>query len=104
MTVVLPHHVLDRMTARTNFSPTRAQEIAEEAYYCGRDIEDFKEKQMRRYLKNVLEGSTGDVLKVMGNDIYLFGNGCLITIFPIPQKLITLVHKKAKRREYGSQD
>lgn len=104
MTIIVTKHAYDRLKERTGFTPQHSAEIAEKAYYCGKDIEDFKEKQMRKYLKNVLEGSTGDVLKVMGNDIYLFGNGCLITIFPIPQKLITLAHKKAKRREYGSQD
>ena len=51
MTIVLTHHALDRIKARTNFSPTRAQEIAEEAYYCGKDIKDFKnEKETDRAL------------------------------------------------------
>ena len=42
MTITLTHHALDRMKARTNFSPTRAREIAEEVYYCGKTIKDFK--------------------------------------------------------------
>ena len=107
MTIVLTHHALDRIKARTNFSPTRAQEIAEEAYYCGKDIKDFKnEKEKQRYLRNVLNASheqgCGDIIRVMGNDIYIFGGTTLITVFPFPSKLTTLKnkHKHSKRRFY----
>lgn len=93
MTVILTRHALDRMKERTNFSPTRAQEIAEEAYYCGKDISDF-DSSVSRYLNNVLEASSGDCLKILGNDIYLFGNGCLITTFPIPNKLLQKTRSK----------
>lgn len=98
MTVVLTYHALDRMKARTNFSPTRAQEIAEETYYCGKDPSDFP-KQTRKYLENVLQASSGDTLKVLGNDIYLFGNGHLITIFPFPKKVVGNNNKERRKHD-----
>ena len=105
MTIILTHHALDRMKARTNFSPTRAREIAEEVYYCGKDIKDFKgEKEKQKYLKNVLNASheqgRGDSIRVMGNDVYIFGGVTLITVFPLPPKLVALKskHKYSKRR------
>lgn len=98
MTVVLTHHALDRIKARTNFSPTRAQEIAEEAYYCGKDLDDFP-KQIRKYFENVLQASSGDTLKILGNDIYLFGNGHLITVFPFPKKVVQNKKKKGEKND-----
>lgn len=97
MTIVLTNHARERMKKRTNYSPTRAKQIAEEAYYCGKSVSDFKGK-MKRYLENVLQASSGDELRVLGNDIYLFGNGCLITIFPFPNKVIS---NNAEGGEHG---
>ena len=107
MTIVLTHHALDRIKARTSFSPTRAREIAEEVYYCGKTIKDFKsEKEKQKYLRNVLNASheqgRGNTIRVMGNDIYIFSGTTLITVFPFPPKLTTLKnkHKHSKRRFY----
>lgn len=90
MTISITNHARERMKKRTNYSPTRAEEVVEEAYYCGKDIEEFDGK-VKIYLKNVLQRSKdegrGDILKVLGNDIYLFGNNCLITIFPLSDKI-----------------
>lgn len=97
MTIVLTNHARERMKKRTNYSPTRAEQIAEEAYYCGKGVSDFKGKT-KRYLENVLQASSGDELRVLGNDIYLFGNGCLITTFPFPNKVIS---NNAKGGDYG---
>ena len=107
MTVLLTRHANERMKERTNFSPTRAQEIAEEAYYCGKTIKDFKnEKEKQKYLRNVLNASheqgRGNTIRVMGNDIYIFGGATLITVFPFPPKIIALKNKQkySKRRLY----
>ena len=107
MTIILTHHALDRMKARTNFSPTRAREIAEEVYYCGKTIKDFKnEKEKQKYLRNVLNASheqgRGDIIRVMGNDIYIFSGTTLITVFPFPPKIIALKnkHEHSKRKLY----
>lgn len=107
MTITLTHHALDRMKARTNFSPTRAREIAEEVYYCGKTIKDFKnEKEKQKYLRNVLNASheqgRGNTIRVMGNDIYIFSGTTLITVFPFPPKIIALKnkHEHSKRKLY----
>ncbi len=107
MTVLLTRHALDRMKTRTDFSPTRAREIAEKVYYCGKTIKDFKnEKEKQKYLRNVLNASheqgRGNTIRVMGNDIYIFCDTTLITVFPFPPKLTTLKnkHKHSKRKLY----
>ena len=97
MTVLLTRHALDRMKTRTDFSPTRAREIAEEVYYCGKTIKDFKnEKEKQKYLRNVLNASheqgRGNTIRVMGNDIYIFCDTTLITVFPFPPKLTTNIN------------
>lgn len=106
MTIVLTNHARERMKKRTNYSPTRAEQIAEEAYYCGKDIDNFDGKT-KIYLQNVLQRSTdegrGDTLKVLGNDIYIFANGILITTFPLsPKTTKNKNHKKPhfQRRDY----
>lgn len=108
MTILITRHVQERMKKRTNYSPTRAEEIAEKAYYCGKDIDNF-EGRVKTYLKNVLQASRdegrGDTLKVLGNDIYIFGSGCLITIFPLPPKIIkNKNHKKPHFQGEGYED
>ena len=95
MEIIITKHAYEKLKERTNYSPTRAKEVVEEAYYCGKDIKDFP-KKTRAYLENVLKASTGDCLKVLGNDIYLFGNGCLITTFPFPSKVISNKNKEGK--------
>lgn len=87
MTIEITKHASERLKSRTNFTPQQAKEVAEKAYYCGKDIDDFP-KKIRQYLSNVLEASSGNCLKVLGNEIYLFGNGVLITVFPIPAKIL----------------
>ncbi len=80
MTIQITRHAYERLKERTGFSPQRSEEIAEKAYYCGKTPEDFP-KIVQNYLKNVLDGSSGDCLRVLGNDIYLFGNGYLSPYF-----------------------
>lgn len=103
--IKVTNHAYTRMKERTGYSPSDAQKIAEKAYYCGKDIKDFKgEKEKQKYLKNVLNASheqgRGDSIRVMGNDVYIFGGVTLITVFPFPPKLVTFKskHKYSKRR------
>ena len=109
MTVLLTQHANERMKTRTNFSPTRAQEIAEKALWCGKDPSDFP-KNTCRYLKNVLqrsaEGDGADTLKVLGNDCYLFCKGVLITIIPIPERVrkADQKNKNSKRKIYEDEE
>lgn len=95
MTIQITKHAYGRLKERTGFSPQRSEEIAEKAYYCGKAPEDFP-KIVQNYLKNVLDGSSGDCLRVLGNDIYLFGNGYLITVFSIPNKIINKLNNRRK--------
>lgn len=106
----ITNHAYDRLKERTGYSPSKAREVAEKAYYCGKDISDFKkEKEIQKYLKNVLtashEQNHGDKIRVMGNDIYLFGGVVLITVFPFPPRVAALKgkYKCNKRRFYNSE-
>ncbi len=111
MTVGITHHGTQRMKERTKVSPTKAIDRAEKALWCGKDPKDFP-KNTRKYLENVLQRSKeegrADTLKVLGNDCYLFGNGLLITIIPIPEKVRKadqkLKNKKFQRREVDEND
>lgn len=100
MTILLTRHAQDRMKARTNYSPSAAQQKAEEAYWCGKNPDDFP-KELAKYLNNVLQSSKdegkGNELRVLGKDVYLFGNGYLITVFPLPEKIIRKINKPLKR-------
>lgn len=101
--IKVTRHAYERIKERTGYALSKAQAIAEKAFYCGKGVEDFP-KQMRKYLSNVLQRSKdegkGDVLRVMGNDIYIFGNCCLITTFPFPPKIVTLKSKKQANRRF----
>lgn len=108
--IIVTNHAYMRMKERTGYSPSDAQKIAEKAYYCGKDISDFKkEKEMQKYLKNILHASheqgRGDSIRVLGNDVYIFGGVTLITIFPFPPKIVALKgkHKCSKRRFYDDE-
>lgn len=86
MEIRITNHAHEKLKERTSYSPTRLKEIVEEAYYMGKDPEDFP-KRSQKYLKNVLKRSNEehgtDVIKVFKGDIFLFCKGCLITSFPV---------------------
>lgn len=90
--IILTKHGYERSKERTNTRGNKAAERAEKAYWCGKEISSFS-KEIQKYLNNVLERSTGDELKVLGNDIYIFGNQMLITTFPLNPKML---NKKRK--------
>lgn len=83
----LTQHGYDRLKERRGAKGTSASDIVKKAFEKGKHIEQFN-KEMQKYLTNVLKASKGDTLRVFGNDVYLFGNELLITTFAIPQKLI----------------
>ena len=97
--VFLSEHSYERCKERINIHGSKAFIRAEKAYYLGKDIEAF-DKVLSKYLTNVLEASGGDTLRVFGNDIYIFGNKKLITVFPIPQKIIQRNNNSKRRKIY----
>ena len=100
--VRLTRHGYERSKERTTAGGVKAAtERAEKAYWCGKSIEDFA-KQVQKYLRNVLQRSSGDDLKVLGNDVYIFGGETLITTFPLSQKI--LKDNKKKERVYYEED
>lgn len=101
--ILLSEHSYERCKERVNIHGSKALVRAEKAYYLGKDVEDF-DKVLSKYLKNVLEASDGNELKVLGNDIYIFGNKKLITVFPIPQKIIQRNNNSKRRKVYYEED
>lgn len=101
--VLLSEHSYERCKERVNIHGSKALARAEKAYYIGKDIETF-DKVLSKYLTNVLAASDGDELKVLGNDIYIFGNKKLITVFPIPQKIIQRNNNSKRRKVYYEED
>lgn len=97
--ILLSEHSYERCKERVNIHGSKALVRAEKAYCLGKDVEDF-DKVLSKYLKNVLEASDGNELKVLGNDIYIFGNKKLITVFPIPQKIIQRNNNSKRRKTY----
>lgn len=102
--VLLSEHGYERCKERVNIHGAKALVRAEKAYYVGKDIGAFNDKVLTRYLTNVLEASGGDDLRVLGNDIYIFGNKKLITVFPIPQKIIQRNNNSKRRKVYYEED
>lgn len=101
--ILLSEHSYERCKERVNIHGSKALIRAEKAYYLGKDIEAF-DKVLSKYLANVLEASDGDELKVLGNDIYIFGSKKLITVFPIPQKIIQRNNNSKRRKVYYEED
>lgn len=99
MTIELSKHGYERSKKRTTAKGKNAIERAEKAYWVGKDIQEYP-KKIQRYLQHVLEGSSGDELKVLGNDIYIFGNKTLITTFPLNPKLINSKKRRCKIDDY----
>lgn len=99
MEIIITKHAYEKLKERTNYSPTRAKEVVEEAYYCGQDPCDFQ-KQTRKYLENVLRRSyeehQTDTLKVFKGDIFLFCKGYLITSFPMIKNIVKSKPRKKK--------
>lgn len=88
MDIFITEHARKRLKERTKFSLNRLNAIVKKIYYTGKTIEDFSDnKEKQQYLKNVFINSKGDNLRVFGNDIYIYGNFSLITVFSFPKTL-----------------
>lgn len=95
--IEMTNHGYGRVKERGKLKGKKALNSARKAYSQGKEIEDFP-KEAQRYLNNVLQRSDGDTLKVWGNQIYLFGNDKLITVFPFPPELQRKMHRQRKHR------
>lgn len=104
MTIGLTCHGYDRMKERGNVKGKEALNKVNRAFIKGKNIEDFT-KETQKYLRNALEYSgKASILKVWGNEVYLYGEGFggqpkLITSFPIPTKVWN--KEIARRNKYG---
>lgn len=98
--VELTVHAYERSKERGAGKGECAYKNAEKAFVKGKSPEDF-DKQTRKYLENVLKGSKGNNIKVWGNNIYLFFDNILITVFPMPAKMNNKKPKKERVVFYG---
>lgn len=93
-------HGYQRLKERRRAKGKNAASEIRRVLQKGKNIDECP-KYMQKYLANVLCASQGDILKVWGNSIYLFGQNTgsplLITTFPIPQ---TIIHKAKKKQKY----
>lgn len=94
-------HALKRMEERTNIGVKNVDRYINKVYVQGKKIDDFNNKEIKRYLTNIFKRSSGDTLRVYGNEIYLFGNNVLITILNFDKRII---QKTNRRKFYENQN
>lgn len=88
-------HGYKRLKERRGAKGMNASNEIKRVLEKGKNIEDCP-KYIQRYLRNVFEASQGDMIKVWGNNVYLFGNGLLITTFAIPPQVMRSAVKRPK--------
>ena len=88
-------HGYKRLKERRGTKGMNASNEIKRVLEKGKDIGECP-RYVQRYLRNVLEASQGDMIKVWGNNVYLFGNGLLITTFAIPPQVIRSATKRPK--------
>lgn len=101
MEVQITNHAHQRFKERGySKSQQKIQSAFDKAWSYGKTIEDFKDNNQKKYLKNVRDAHSSEgvrFIRVMGNRIYLFGDDCVgITVIGIDSKYFG---KRAKWRE-----
>lgn len=94
MKIELTKHGEERMKDRIRVKGAKnVCERANKAWERGKTEQDFESSRIRKYLRSILTHGTGvdkRVVRVYGNDIYIFTeSGKLITMFPMDKNLIT---------------
>lgn len=100
MEIAITTHGNVRLKERVGLKGNSQKELALRAYVKGKCPIDFG-KELRSYLENVLRYSSGDTIRVWSNQIWIYGNGHLITSWVVPQKLWL---KEKMRKEYGKRN
>lgn len=95
--VKFTQHSIERTKERCSKGHKSIERNAEMALSNGKCPSEFG-KETRRYLENILLQSKANTVKVWGNNIYLFYNDILITVFPMNQKILRKENNKKHKR------
>lgn len=85
-------HSVCRMGERVSKNHKTMEKNADSALNKGKDPKDFP-KEIRKYLENVASQNIGNFVKVFGNNIYIFNQNVLITVFPMKQSLLRKAYR-----------
>lgn len=88
MEITVTKHGEKRMRKRVGISKHSVCRMAEIVYEKGIRFCDTKGR-VHRYLEEVCNrGEAGNELVLHGNNIYIYRNSCLITVWPLPGKVL----------------
>lgn len=91
--VVITDHAKNRMKERMGIKPKAQQRIAERAYKKGIRHADTVGNLKRYVDKAYLSYGKSNNIRIYGDNIFLFHNNVLLTVWVLPSDLKTVAHK-----------
>ena len=85
------NHAYKRAKKRMRWSKSTTNKMARLALEKGKSHSDIKGKLNRYISKLWFTNKTANNTKIYGEDVYLFNNNTLITIYRVPTQLIKLL-------------
>lgn len=99
MEAVITNHATKRTKERVGISKKLTEKNAIRALECGIQHEDTKGR-LRRYVDSLyLKEHAANNVRIYCNNVYLFHNNILITVFPVPVKYRKIVDNIIKKRK-----
>lgn len=93
--IELTMHAQIRIKERCGAKGDNITKIANSAYFKGKGIQEC-EKRIGKYLQAILKHSQGNYIKLWKNNIFIFRDEKLLTVYPIPQKILSSSNKKRR--------
>lgn len=81
--IIVSLHAKERVKSRLGIKGSQIEKEAFHAYNKGKDVDNFCPKN-QKYLRNILAYSSGNILKIWRNSIFIFGDNTLITAYTLP--------------------
>lgn len=89
--VVITHHAYERARERMSWNKATTKRMALKALTKGRTYQQFAGR-VRRFLTGIYGAKrSANNIRVYGQDIYVFRNNRLITLYRLPNELVRLL-------------
>lgn len=97
----MTEHSKERLKERCGLNKSSQERIVEKAYQCGISHKETKGNLNKWITSLYFQNCTANNIRLYGDKAYLFRENKLITVIQIPNNLLDVVHKIAKKKKEG---
>lgn len=90
--ITISHHAYHRAKERLGYNPDAFKRLAAQAYCYGISQAEAKGK-LRRFIESRCAEHPGNKPRIYGENIYIFKENCLVTVYQLPADVRASMHK-----------